>query len=288
MKAVQYLLAHQLPNGAFAIPEFGLENYNTAVAVMALHTIGNSGNAGALAKAKAYLLSVHNTEQTGVKEEENKQLYGSFGYGDARRGDLSNTAFSLEALKELGLEKDSPAWKNAVKFIKRCQDNKETNDLPDLIGGWDSGGFVYAPGDFPTGAAKAHGRPKPYGNMTYEAVKSLLYAGLNKDDPALQAAFKWIKNNYSVKEHPGANGTEGYFYYVHAMAKALTVAEIKELELADGRKANWARDLAAHLASIQKADGSFVNEDGRWMEANSIISTAYALEALNLCVAALE
>jgi squalene-hopene/tetraprenyl-beta-curcumene cyclase len=124
--------------------------------------------------------------------------------------------------------------------------------------------------------------------MTYQAVKGLIYAGVKKDDPALQAAFKWIKNNYSVAENPGGKGTEGYFYYVMSFAKAFAASGEKEIELADGRKVNWAKDLAAQLIKMQKDDGSFVNPDKRWMEDEPTLSTAYAVDALNICFNALK
>jgi squalene-hopene/tetraprenyl-beta-curcumene cyclase len=279
-KAVKYILEKQQPSGAFAIPEFGLENYNTACASIGLKALESSEHAAALEKAKAFILSC----QYAGKDEE--PGHGSFAYNPGKPGDLSNTGFSVEALKELGLPEGSPAYANAVKFIKRCQDNPETNDLESMKGGAGSGGFVYVPGQSPFGTESAKGQkyvPRPYGNMTYEAVKSLIYAKVKEDDPAMQAAFKWIRQNYSVKNHPGSVSNEGYFYYAMAMAKAFTAMGVKELELADGRKVHWAKDLAEHLASIQKSDGSFANESTRWMEGNPILATTYALQALSLC-----
>ena len=52
-------------------------------------------------------------------------------------------------------------------------------------------------------------------------------------------------------------------------------------ELTDGRKVDWANELIDKLASMQKADGSFVNEKAsRWSEGNPHLATAYALLAL--------
>lgn len=290
-KAVKYLLAAQQENGSIAIPAFGLENYNTSVAVLALVALENPAHKAVLDKAKAYILSCQFNEAAGYKKDEHIRGFGGFGYGNSKRTDVSNTGFALEALKALGLEEGSDAWKNAVIFIKRSQDNDETNDSPDMKGGDNTGGFVYLPGDSEFGKVKAKSGkevPKPYGNMTYQAVKGLVHAGVKKDDPALAAAFKWIKNNYSVKDNPGGKGSEGYFYYVMSFSKAFTAAGIKEVELADGTKANWAKDLAAHLLSLQKEDGSFVNPEKRWMEDEPVLSTSYAVDALNLCYASLK
>lgn len=283
-KAVKYILSKQQPNGSICIPEFGLDNYNSAVAVIGLAALEDPAHKPVMEKAKAFILSC----QVQDNDEVNS---GGFGYGPGKKADLSNTGFSLEALKDAGLEEGSPAWKNAVAFIKRCQDS-ETNELPAMKAGNNSGGFVYVPGTSPFGTENArNGKayvPRPYGSMTYEAVKSLVYAGMKKDDPALAAAFKWIRANYAVKEHPGAVGNEGYYYYIMAFAKAFTVAGMKEVDLPDGRKAAWAKDLAAHLISLQKPDGSFVNTDGRWMEGNPVLATSFALQALSQCANAMK
>ncbi|MCY3020355.1 MAG: terpene cyclase/mutase family protein [Planctomycetota bacterium] len=290
-KAVKYLLKQQQPSGAISIPDMGIENYNTSVVVVALVALENPAYKEVLEKAKKFIMSCQLDEELGYNPKEHTRAYGGFGYGNSKRADLSNTAFSLEALKALGLDEKSPAWKNAVLFIKRCQDNDETNDAAEMKGGDNTGGFVYLPGDSEAGKVKTRSGkelPKPYGNMTYQAVKSLIYAGVKQDDPALQAAFKWIKNNYSLKEQPGGIGKQGYFYYLIAFAKAFTAAGVKDLELADGRKASWAKDLAAQLISLQKEDGSFVNDADKWWESDPVLTTAYALDALNLCTDALK
>jgi len=290
-KAVKYMLSLQQPSGAIVLPAMGLENYNTSCVVLALVALENPAYKEILAKAKKSLLSNQLDEEQGYKKDEHTRAYGGFGYGNSKRPDLSNTAFSLEALKALGLEENSPAWKNATLFIKRCQDNEETNDVAEMKGGDNTGGFVYLPGDSEQGKVKTRSGkelPKPYGNMTYQAVKSLIYAGVKKDDPALQAAFKWIKNNYSVKEQPGAAPGQGYYYYLIVFAKAFTATGMTDLELADGRKVNWAKDLAAQLISLQKDDGSFVNTADRWWESDPVLTTAYALDAINLCYEALK
>jgi squalene-hopene/tetraprenyl-beta-curcumene cyclase len=290
-KAAGRIVEFAQPNGAIGDPKLGLENYNTSIAVIGLAALENPQYKPILENARKYILSCQQDEETGVKRDESPVTYGGFAYGSTKRADVSNSGFSMEALHALGLEKDSPAWKNAVAFLKRSQDFDETNDYATMKGGENSGGFVYYPGksafgEITTRAGKK--LPKPYGNMTYVAVKSLLYAGVQKDDPALQAAFKWIRNNYAVDHQPGGTGTVGYYYYVMAFAKAFTAAGTVELDLPDGRKVNWASDLSTELLKLQKPDGSFSNEAQRWMESDPVVSTSYALQALNLCVDALK
>ncbi|MCK6474086.1 MAG: terpene cyclase/mutase family protein [Planctomycetes bacterium] len=290
-KAAAYLVGLQQNDGAIAIPRMGNENYNTSIAAVALKALNDPKHKDVLEKCKKYIEGCQLDGDLGYKSDEHYQAYGGFGYGSAKRADLSNTAFSLEALKALGVPEDSEAYKNAIVFIRRCQDNSETNDAPNMKGGENSGGMVYLPGDSEFGTIKTRdGKevPKPYGNMTYQGMRSLIYCGLKADSPELQACWKWIKNNYAADKNPGGKGSEGYYYYVVAFAKAFTAAGQKEFQTADGKTVNWAKDLAAHLVSLQKEDGSWANGDKRWMESDSILATSYALIALNLCNEAMK
>ena len=292
-KAVKYIVGLAQPNGAIGDPKAGTENYNTSIAVIGLAALENPEYKPVLEKAKNFILHCQLDDEAGYTRDEHPRAYGGFSYGSVKRADGSNSGFSMEALNALGLEKDSKAWKNAVLFLKRCQDNDETNDDPgDEEGGENKGGFVYYPGksEFPDITVKSGKKmPRPYGSMTYMDVKSLIYAGVKMDDPAMAAAFKWIKENYAVDHQPGAVATAGYYYYVMVMAKAFTAAGVTEIDLSDaGKKANWAKDLSAQLLKLQKPDGSFANETKRWMEDDPVLATAYGLEALYLCVQALK
>ena len=39
--------------------------------------------------------------------------------------------------------------------------------------------------------------------MTYAGIKSMIYCGVDKDDPRVKKAYEWIKKNYSVEKNPG-------------------------------------------------------------------------------------
>jgi hypothetical protein len=52
------------------------------------------------------------------------------------------------------------------------------------------------------------------------------------------------------------------------------------LQLADGRKVNWRRDLASRLMDFQKADGSWINDNSRWWEKDPVLVTSYAVLTL--------
>ncbi|HSQ55041.1 MAG TPA: hypothetical protein VLM40_04775, partial [Gemmata sp.] len=52
---------------------------------------------------------------------------------------------------------------------------------------------------------------------------------------------------------------------------------------AKGVKHDWRADLVAAIAKRQKPDGSWVNENDRWMEGDPNLVTGYALMALSYC-----
>jgi squalene-hopene/tetraprenyl-beta-curcumene cyclase len=96
----------------------------------------------------------------------------------------------------------------------------------------------------------------------------------------VQAATKWIRQHYTVAENPGM-GADGLFYYYHTFAKALDAVGENEFVDADGKSHDWRRELAEHLFSLQKSDGSWVNSSERWLEADPNLVTAYSLLALS-------
>jgi len=123
----------------------------------------------------------------------------------------------------------------------------------------------------------------------------MLYAQMKKDDPRVQAAFDWIRKNFSVTENPGMatagdpnKGQMGLFYYYHTMARALAI--YGEPVIVDGKGARriWARELGEHLASIQHPEGFWDNPAERWMEGIEVLDTAYALVTLSICKEELE
>jgi squalene-hopene/tetraprenyl-beta-curcumene cyclase len=91
----------------------------------------------------------------------------------------------------------------------------------------------------------------------------------------------WLKSNYTLEENP-ALGAQGLFYYYHTMAKALSVYGAELLERPDGKNINWREQLALKLINLQRPDGSWANENGRWFEKDPALVTAYALIALDL------
>jgi len=110
----------------------------------------------------------------------------------------------------------------------------------------------------------------------------MIYAGVKKDDPRVKAAIGWLGKNYSVKQNPGM-GDAGLYYYYHTFAKALDSLDQDVFEDADGGKHQWRQELLIELGSRQQADGSWVNENARWLEGEPNLVTGYALLALSYC-----
>ena len=77
-------------------------------------------------------------------------------------------------------------------------------------------------------------------------------------------------------------GQQGLFFYFHTMAKALSIAQVDMLQTADGKRHNWRDELTLRLLNLQKADGSWDNDNGRWWEKDS--GPGY----LRTCVLSLE
>jgi squalene-hopene/tetraprenyl-beta-curcumene cyclase len=146
----------------------------------------------------------------------------------------------------------------------------------------DQGGFVYAPGVSKAGESKSAGGKislRSYGSMSYAGLLSYIYADVKRDDPRVNAVVGWLRNHYTLDENPGM-GADGLYYYYFMMSKALFAYGAPELEMSDGHRVDWRKDLALKLINLQKPDGSWSNESGRWMEKDPTLVTCYAVLAL--------
>jgi len=261
-----------------------LGNYNTSICLSTLLMAGDSHDTAIIDAAGRYLGGAQ------TKNSANPESDGGFGYesggsGRQTRPDLDNTLFVLEALHryqktQTGTEHHADTglnWQAAIDFVARCQQPQAGNKGAQAAAE-DAGGFRYTPdgaGDGPVGE-KA---PRSYGTMTYAGVLSFIYADLKKDDPRVAAALDWIGRHYTLEENPG-QGAQGLYYYYQLMAKGLTTAEVDQLTV-QGRKVDWRRELSEKLIALQKPDGSWASENGRWMEKDPNLVTAYCVLALN-------
>lgn len=290
-KGFEKLLSYQWESGG--VYKDSLANYNTAVAISAMAAVEDPQYKAAMDKAVAYLKQLQWTEKTeagpkGEKVTDDKNpWYGGWGYGRSARPDASNTQLAVDALKDAGLKPDDPAYQAALKFATRMQNLSETNDQK-----WagNDGGFVYTPanngesfaGEFTTPDGQR--RLRSYGSMTYAGLKTMVYAGLTKDDPRVKAAWNWITKHWTLDENPGmAEGDaqkaqHGLYYYYLTLSRSLNAYDEPVVTAPNG-KHDWRVELIEKLASLQHPDGSFVG-DARWMENNPILVTSYAALAL--------
>jgi len=276
-RPIKYLLDHVNDDGSISETNQN-RNYNTAVALVALQATHNPDYAGLISRAQTFLKGLHIDEQEGY--ERAHTYYGGIGYGGDERPDLSNQYHALEALRATSLDPKDPAWEKALLFVSRSQNYSETNDQA-----WaaNDGGFTYMPGYSP------HGGTGSYGSMTHAGLISLLYAGVDKNDPRVQAAWNWIRANYTLDDNPGAKNRQGIFYYYNAFAKSMRAYGEGVVKDAGGEEHNWRNDLVAKLLSLQKEDGSWVNEtSARWWEGNPDLATAWSVIALNHVIHSVE
>lgn len=289
-KGFEKLLTFQQPDGG--IYNGMLANYNTAICVTALATMGDTYKTQE-DKAVAFLKGLQWNDQ-GEDTKERKKVdakdprFGGVGYGRSSRPDLSNLQMTLDALHDAGVQPSDPAYQNAIKFVTRTQNDSETNDQP-----WagNDGGFIYTPANDGSSAAgeytDANGKKmfRSYGSMTYAGLKSFIYAGVSKDDPKVKAAWNWIASNWTLDQNPGmggadpATGASGLYYYFHTLGRALNAYDESTITDKQGNKHDWRIELIDKLTALQKPDGSWVGEK-RWMETNPVLVTAYCVLAL--------
>ncbi len=283
-----WLMGQQKPDGG--IYNRGLSVYNTAISMTALLAAQQPDYEAAIVRARKHLIDQQ--WDLGKAKESDDPNDGGIGYGSKNtHTDLSNTYFAIEALAlsqhliEDGRHGDQPElnWDAARQFLSRSQNLRATNDQP-----WASddeanrGGFIYRPGESKAGEEKLPDGSvalRSYGSMSYAGLLSFIYAKMDASDPRVVAVKSWLTKNYNVKENPGL-GDQGLYYYYQTMAKALTVANITTMELSDGREVDWRKELGAEILSRQREDGSWVNDNGRWMESNPVLVTAYNVLSL--------
>lgn len=289
-RGVTFLLRSVQADGGIYVDGEGMPNYHTSVALMALAAVKDPAQEETVANAVRFLKKIQWDEDEGYAPD--SAWYGGQGYGRSKRPDLSNTQLMLDALKDSGLPLDDPVYKKALAFVSRCQMLSETNDRPFAKGGGD-GGFIYAPvgdGESKAGVETVDGAPRlrSYGSMTYAGFKSMLYAGLSRDDLRVRKAYDWIRRHYSLDANPNmptAQAHEGLYYYFHTFARALHAWGEPKLTDETGRTHDWRADLCDKLAELQHEDGSWTNEADRWYEGNPHLVTAYAVLALQTALA---
>ncbi len=282
-RSLAYLHGFVQDDGGIYKPGTLYRNYETCLAIMCFAEANRRGHYDqVIDRAEAFLKDLQWDDAEG--HDQASFSYGGGGYGKHMRPDLSNTAMLVDALKAAGTDADDEAIKKAMIFISRCQNlESEHNTTPHGAKNPD-GGFYYTPaaGGSSQAGETDRGGLRSYGSMTYAGLKSMIYAGLKPDDQRVQAAAKWIHRFYTLKENPGI-GNSGLYYYYHTFAKALDALGEDRITDCAGVVHDWRHELVAELARRQQANGSWVNENDRWLEGDPMLVTGYALLALSYC-----
>lgn len=293
--AVEYLLGSVQPDGgiyqkASGRRGGGMSNYNTAIAMTVLHSLGDPDLAPIILNARSF---VAQGQVTG------DDMYdGGFGYEVSSQkpyADLMNTLQVLEAMRYTAdIEEKRPEgekratvdWEAAAKFVTKLQnDPNATNEH--------AGGFAYGPGESKAGEEEGEDGTvtlRSFGSMTYSGLLAMIYAGVDRDDPRVRSAFEWATRHWTVEENPGM-GSQGYFFFLNVLSRSLNAYGAEWIPQGDSDKPlNWRRETALRLVRNQRIDpetgnGYWVNDDGRFWERDQILVTAYSVLALQTILA---
>ena len=281
--ALKYLESNRHEDGGIYQTGGNHKNYETCLAVIAFQEANKDRKYDKLlADAEKFIKKEQWDE--GESKGVDDLNYGGAGYGSSSRPDLSNTSFLIDALHSLGRGDEDPAMQKAMVFISRCQNLETPENTSQFAAKVNDGGFYYtvAAGGSSMAGKTDDGGLRSYGSMTYAGFKSMIYAGVKRDDPRVKAAYEWIRKHYTLDENPGMGGS-GLFYYYHTFAKALSAIGEDQLVDAEGNSHDWRAELAAKFISLQNEDGSWVNKTPRWLEGDPHLVTAYGLLCLSYC-----
>jgi squalene-hopene/tetraprenyl-beta-curcumene cyclase len=282
-RSLKYLEGHLHEDGGIYQEGSRYKNYETSLAMVCFNEANKDGRyKDLLAKAEKFVKGEQWDEEEG--QEISSMSYGGAGYGSQSRPDLSNTSFLVDALHAVGRGEDDPALQKALVFISRCQNLESEHNTSQFAAKVNDGGFYYtiAAGGQSQAGPTPEGGLRSYGSMTYAGLKSMIYAGVSRDDVRVKAAYEWIRRHYTLEENPGM-GAQGLYYYYHTFAKALDTIGDDRLVDDNNESHDWRAELVQKLISTQKEDGSWINDNPRWLEGDPNLVTAYALLALSYC-----
>lgn len=199
---------------------------------------------------------------------------------------LSATVFALDALRTAGVCESDSAIRQALTFVKRCQNWSDDPNQRDPH--FDDGGFFFLIDDPQRNKAGEVGhdatgqlRFASYGSATADGLRALTACGLQPDSPRRIAAQNWLLQNFSATKHPGHYSSARehlrptlYYYFCYSAARALA-----KHDGAAGKRSN----LAEALLARQRPDGSWFNPAVDVREDDPLVATPLAIQALMAC-----
>lgn len=263
-RPVGYLLAHVNDDGSIAGPKEDRVRA-TAAALAALAATKNPAYAEAIAGARRFLATAQLDADEGIAADHPD--YGGLGVGSPG---LLQQLEAIEALRAADQgAAEGPLWEKAQVFVSRRQNHRATNDR-DWAG--DDGGFTERPGAASTPLA------------THAGLAALLFAGVDKGDPRVQAAWNWIRGNYGLE--PGLTASHSFAFYA-VFAKGMRAYGETLVTGPDGTPHNWRNDLIARLLALYHPDGSW-GAEGTPPGYDRELATASSLIALNQVIHSLR
>jgi squalene-hopene/tetraprenyl-beta-curcumene cyclase len=282
-KGLDYLGKFVQSDGGIYHPDLMFRNYETNLAMVAFIRANGQGKYDeTIAGAERFVKQLQWDESEDRSPDD--LYYGGAGYGSHQRPDMSNTQFLIESLRAAGNGPEDESIQKALVFVSRCQ-NLETQHNPTPFASKNpDGGFYYtcANGGESKAGETPNGGLRSYASMTYAGLKSMIYAGVDRDDPRVKAAYDWIRKHYDLEVNPGI-GKQGLYYYYQVMAKALDAMQLETLVEENGTSHPWRAELIDLLAEKQQPEGYWVNDETRWLEGDANLVTGYVLLALAQC-----
>jgi len=300
-KAIDFLRARSDPNGVHgrADPDFlDYPNYSTAYALRCFLRFGNERDQPRVEKMTSYLEAQQFSENSGF--EPSSPAYGGWGFGINRRPtlssfvDLSHTRRVLASLAQA--KPVSPKVRTrAERFLALLQKSPKEKRFP-LIPGFTNertgrpphdGGFFSSPSVAYANKGRTELDPKTgqpyyrsYATATCDGILSLLALGVDKSDPRITSATRWLRANENWNypggiplDDPAPWAESMRFYHLMVRAEAYSALDMP---------GDWRKTLIRFLADRQLPDGSFLNPEGRLMkEDDPMLCTAFAVIALN-------
>jgi squalene-hopene/tetraprenyl-beta-curcumene cyclase len=288
-RGLAYLQAHQDPSGGW-LPQTGPGV--TALALKALLQGGVKNSTPAARRAVAFIETFHHADggfyrdvtpayNTAIVmstlallpgEEYQRQLTAARGFLQATDRAASGPTTFYGAPSDQSLYDNSATIEALRDSGVGSGDSSMQASLHQVV----SGGGVFDRNERDDDAILSN-----YGAITYAGLKSMLYAGLKKDDPRVRSLVKCIEANYTLDINPGEQSARGQFYYYHTFAQALRAYGEPTITDRRGTTHDWRGELRDRLSALQEPDGSWVNhKQAAWLEGDPILVTTYSVLAL--------
>lgn len=163
---------------------------------------------------------------------------------------LLTQALVMEAMHKSGLDSADPFWQKSLAFVAQAQDSQ---------------------GQYPAQLA---------------ALRCLLDAGLDKNDPRVAAAWRRVSQQYSLQQAETTNGADAWFDGLNNFSKAVRGYRTASVTDAAGGSHTWRNDIARTLLDRYRGDGSWVDAQGS--DSDPLRTTAWSVSTLNQVVRSLR